>query len=128
MDRLSDVFVEQIIKKKFVPKDYAVIGFAVLVGVAVTALSFLIPAAMPPILVLVVAGIGKYDRNRLTEKHNHAKIFVSKNMMTAETAGISARGAKRGGVLMIFNPEERALKAIRPFLPRQVALNAFGRN
>ena len=33
-----------------------------------------------------------------------------------------------GRTLLIFSPDERTLKAIKPFLKRQIALEAFGRN
>lgn len=34
----------------------------------------------------------------------------------------------KGKTLLIFSPSERFLKAVRPFLKRQVALDGFGRN
>ena len=58
MDRQTDVFVEQIVKKKFGPKDYAVTVLAVLVGLIVIALSFLVPAV--GVLILVLAAVGVY--------------------------------------------------------------------
>lgn len=173
MDRQTDVFVEQIVKKKFGPKDYAVAVLAVLVGLIVIALSFLVPAVGVLILVLAAVGvyylitsrnlefeysitngditvdkiinrrkrkrvintdaqyiddIGKYDPNRLSNKQGYTKIFASEYDDGRNSWYFCAHDPKKGNILVVFDPEERVLKAIKPFLPRQVAFSAFGRN
>ena len=173
MDSLSDVFVEQIVKKRFGPKDYAVTVFTVLAGLAVVALSFLVPALGVLILVLAVAGvyyvvssrklefeysvtngditidkiinrrrrkgvirtdaqyieeIGKYDPRRLENRRGYAKIFVSEYDDGRGGWYFCAHDPKRGNVFVIFNPNERVLRSIKTFLPRQVAFHAFGRD
>ena len=173
MDRQMDVFVEQIVKKRFGPKDYAIVVLAVLAGLVVIALSFLIPAVGLLILVLAAVGayylitsrnlefeysitngditidkivnrrkrkrvintdaqyiedIGRYDPHRLANKQGYTKIFVSEYDDGRNSWYFCARDPKKGNVLVVFDPEEKVMKAIKPFLPRQVAFSAFGRN
>ncbi len=173
MDRQMDVFVEQIVKKKFGPKDYAIMALTVLVGLIVIAVSFLIPAVGILILVAAAVGvyylitsrnlefeysvtngditidkiinrrkrkrvintdaqyiedIGKYDPHRLANKQGYTKIFASEYDDGRNAWYFCARDPKKGNVLVVFDPDDRTLKSIKPFLPRQVAFSAFGRN
>lgn len=47
---------------------------------------------------------------------------------TGEAWGACFSDSKFGKVGVIFSPNEKTLKAIKPFLKRQVAIDAFGRN
>lgn len=170
-----DIFVEQIIKKRFGPQDYAVICAVVLAAVLVVVLSIVFLPVLT-VLVLVGACFGAYyvitSRSLEFEYsvtngditidsiiyRRKRKRVISVDAHTIETMGLykpedhsgksyqtrifastaydgsdngswyfTARHPKKGFVLVVFNPEEKVLNAIKPFLPRQVAHDAFGR-
>lgn len=173
MNRQTDVFVEQIVKKKFGPSDYAIAVLAVIAGLAVAAVSFFVPVVGILILVLAAVGvyylitsrnlefeysitngditvdkiinrrkrkrvintdaqyiedIGQYDPNRLNGKQGYTKIVVSQYADGHGSWYFCARDPKKGNIIVVFDPDEKVLGAIKPFLPRQVAFSAFGRN
>lgn len=173
MNRQTDVFVEQIVKKKFGPADYAIAILAVVAGLALAAVSFFVPGVGVLILVLDAVGvyylitsrnlefeysvtngditvdriinrrrrkrvintdaqyiedIGRYDPKRLANKQGYAKIVASQYDDGRGSWYFCARDPKKGNILVVFDPEEKVLGAIKPFLPRQVAFSAFGRN
>ena len=168
-----DIFVEQIVKKKFGPKDYLVFAAVVVVGLALVFLSVLF---LLPFVVLICAGVcfgayqiitsrnlefeysatngditvdkiiyrrrrkrlisldarsveelGKYDSGKHRGKDYAARIFASELDSGEGGWYLTARHPQLGHVLVVFSPEERVLEAIRPFLTRQVAKDAFGR-
>lgn len=168
-----DVFVEQIVKKKFGPKDCLVFVAVVVLGLALIALSVLY---LLPFAILVMAGVcfgayylitsrslefeysatngditvdkiifrrrrrrlisleagsveemGKYDPQKHRGKGYAARIFASELDSGEGGWYFTAHHPKLGYVLVVFSPEERVLEAIRPFLTRQVAKDAFGR-
>lgn len=168
-----DIFVEQIVKKKMGPKDYAIIAATILAGILLIIASFLLPM----ISFLVLAGVcigayyiitsrslefeysvtngditidkiinrrkrkrvlsvdaheieemGKFRPEILQNKSEHKKFFTSEYDDGRESWYFCAHTTKNGNVLVVFNPEEKVLTAMKPFMPRQVAFVAFGRN
>jgi hypothetical protein len=170
---MMDIFVEQIVKKRLGPKDYAIITATVFVGLVLIFLSLLIPAITFLVLIGVCIGayylitsrslefeysvtngdvtidkiinrrkrkhvvsvdaheieeIGKFQPDLLRRKSEYAKFFTSEYDDGRESWYFCARTSKKGNVLVVFDPEEKVLNAIKPFLPRQVAFVAFGRH
>ena len=73
--------------------------------------------------------IGKYKAVDHQSKHYDKKFFVSQKADGSDEGAwyITVRSAKYGGLcLVVFNPEERVLDSIKPFLPRQLAFEVFG--
>ena len=172
-----DVFVEQIIKKKFSGKDYAIMaGISVLAAVLVFLCVMILVAYVGAIAFLVVIGVlygafwlimsrnleyeysvtngdltvdkiinrqrrkrvvsfdvknaeemGKYDAARLQHRNFDNRYFVGVNEDGRDCWYITCRSQKTGHILVVFSPEERVLDAIKPFLQRQVRIDAFGR-
>jgi hypothetical protein len=168
-----DIFVEQIVKKKFGTKDYLIIA-AVIIGALVLILaSFLIPSITVLVMIGVIFGayylisarnvefeysvtngditidkiINRRSRKRVISVDAHdiedmgkfrPEIVKNKNGYTpyytaqAESGENSwyfcAHTTKYGNVLVVFDPNERVLEAIKPFMPRQVAFVVFGRH
>ncbi|MFU0833705.1 MAG: BPH-5 domain-containing protein [Oscillospiraceae bacterium] len=169
-----DIFVEQLIKKKFSPKDYLFICAVILASVV---LVFLAVVLIPQFAIFILACIiyadynlitsrslefeysvtngditidkiiyrrkrkhvisvdahtveemGKYDANKHSGKTYAARIFASETDSGENAWFFTAHHPQKGNVLVVFNPNEKTLDAIRPFLPRQVARDAFGRN
>ena len=76
-----------------------------------------------------VEAIGKYKAVDHQSKHYDKKFFASLKADGSDEGAwyITVRSAKYGGLcLVVFNPEERVLDSIRPFLPRQLAFEVFG--
>ncbi|HAH79153.1 MAG TPA: hypothetical protein DCL64_06515 [Ruminococcaceae bacterium] len=167
-----DIFVEQIVKKKFGPRDYGIAAATVVVGLALIFLSLQIP----PIVLLVTVGVcfaayyiissrnlefeysvtngditidkiinrrrrkrvisvdareieemGRFHPDLLRRKAGCTRVFTSRQDSGGEWY-FCAHHPQKGNVLVVFDPEEKVLKAIRPFLRGQVAFVAFGRN
>ena len=168
-----DVFVEQIIKKKFGAVDYAIAAGTVLAGMILTVLALVF---VPPFAVFVFAGVcfgayylitsrslefeysvtngditidkiiyrrsrkrvisldaktveemGKYEPEKHRARNYASRLFASKFPSGEGSWYFTARHSKLGYVLVVFDPDEKVLEAIRPFLTRQVARDAFGR-
>ena len=166
-----DIFVEQIVKKKFGAKDYAITFLTVFAGLI---LLFLCLAFFPVALFLVLVGVcfGAYfiissrnlefeysvtngdltiDKivNRRKRKrvisldlHNveemgkynpeahRAKNYVKRYMTGKNDDGrdgwfLCFNQPQTGMALVVFEPEEKVLNAVKPFLPRQVSVSAF---
>lgn len=168
-----DIFVEQIVKKRFGTKDYMIAVATVLGGLIVLFLAML----YPPVAFLALVGvcfaayyiissrslefeysvtngditidkiinrrrrkrvisadahdieeIGKYRPELLKGKSNYTRFFTSEFDDGRGSWYFCAHHPKKGNILVVFDPEEKVLKAIKPFLPRQVAFVAFGRH
>lgn len=166
-----DIFVEQIVKKKFGGKDYAIVALTVFLGLVIL---FICMAFFPPALFLALVGVcaaayfiitsrnlefeysvtngdltidkivNRRKRKRVVslDLHNveemgkysaeaHRSKSYAKRYMTAQTDDgrggwyLCARQPQTGNVLVVFDPEEKVLNAVKPFLPRQVAVSAF---
>lgn len=74
-----------------------------------------------------VEEMGKYDPQKRRAKTYSARIVASETEDGAGAWYFCAHHPQMGNVLVVFSPNEKTLDAIRPFLPRQVAKNAFGR-
>lgn len=170
---MADIFVEQLVKKRMGPRDYAVIAAVILGAVAVMSLSFVVPFLSLYILVGVCFGayylitsrslefeysvtngditvdkiirrrkrkrvlsadahdieeIGKFRPELLKSKTGFKPYFVSEYDDGRGSMYFCAHTTQYGSVLVVFNPDERTLNSIKPFIPRQVAFVAFGRN
>lgn len=169
-----DTFIEQLVKKKLGPADYAVIAGTLLAGLT---LAFLAVLFLLPLALFVLAGVayGAYElissRNlefeysvtngditidkvinrrkrrpvisieaheleemgpctpgRLEEKKSGKRVIAAGTGLAEGAWYFCARHPKQGNVLVVFNPNEKVLRAIRPFLKGEVADNAFRRH
>ena len=75
-----------------------------------------------------IEAMGNYNLEEHSQKSYDARIFVSENDSRKDTWYVAAHHPKKGSVLVVISPNEKVLAAIKPFLSRQVAINAFGRN
>lgn len=169
-----DIFVEQIIKKKFGTKDYLIFVGIVLLGcILILASMLFIPDFSVFVLVAVCAGayylissrnlefeysvtngditidkiinrrsrkriismdahnieaMGKYNPEEHSAKSYAARLIVSGTDDGKDAWYFAGNNPQKGNILVVFSPDEKVLTAIKPFLARQVSLNAFGRN
>lgn len=72
--------------------------------------------------------MGRYDPKTHSGKNYAARIMVTESGDGKDAWCFSGNHPQKGSVLVVFNPNEKVLAAIKPFLSRQVAINAFGRN
>lgn len=72
--------------------------------------------------------IGKFNPELLKSKSNFKPLFAAETDSGEGSWYFCAHSAKQGSVLVVFDPDEKTLSAIKPFIPRQVAFVAFGRN
>lgn len=77
-----------------------------------------------------IEAMGIYKPEEHSGKSYDSRIFASTSYdgRDANSWYFTARHPQMGNVLVVFNPEEKVRNAIKPFLPRQVARDAFGRN
>lgn len=168
-----DIFVEQLVKKKWGGKDTLISVAVAVVGLALIVLSFIIPAISIFVIAGVIFGayylitsrnlefeyavtngditvdkiisrrkrkrvvsvdahdieeIGKFKPELLKSKSSFKPMFAAKTDSGEGSWYFCAHSAKAGNVLVVFDPDEKTLNAIKPFIPRQVAFVAFGRN
>jgi hypothetical protein len=72
--------------------------------------------------------MGKYKSKEHEQETYNARVDASDNTGSEDTWYFFGHHPQKGSVLVIFTPNEKTLSAIKPFLPRQVAIDAFGRN
>lgn len=72
--------------------------------------------------------LGKYKREDHHNQTYSARFSAAENENGEGAWCFLARHPQKGNVLVLFSPNEKILAAIKPFLSRQVAVNAFGRN
>ncbi|NLJ30356.1 MAG: hypothetical protein GX424_01925 [Clostridiales bacterium] len=72
--------------------------------------------------------MGRYDPQEHSGKNYAARIIVAESGDWKDAWCFSGNHPKKGNVLVVFNPNEKVLAAIKPFLPRQVAVHAFSRH
>ena len=169
-----DIFIEQIVKKKFGTKDYLIFAGILLAGfILILASMLFIPSLAIIVLIAVCVGayylissrnleyeysitngditidkiINRRNRKRIVSMDAHdieamgkynptehsAKSYTTRLTVSVTDDGKDAwyfagNHPKKGSVLVVFSPNEKVLTAIKPFLARQVSLNAFGRN
>lgn len=75
-----------------------------------------------------IEDMGKFKPELLKNKSNYKPYFASRCDDGRDAWYFCAHTAKNGNVLVVFDPEEKVLNAIKPFIPRQVAFVVFGRN
>jgi len=74
-----------------------------------------------------VEEMGKYDVEKFQSKSYDKRLFVGDSADNKESWYMTFRTTKTGHTLLVFTPDEKVLTAIKPFLPRQVSHDAFGR-
>ncbi len=169
-----DIFVEQLIKKKAGPKDYAII-FATILGAVILVMASVIFLIQIALLVLIgvcfgayylitsrslefeysvtngsitidkvisrrkrkrviaveahdIEDMGKFKPEVARNKSGFKTVFASQYDDGRDAWYFCAHTAKEGNVLVVFDPDEKVLNAIKPFMPRQVSFVVFGRH
>jgi hypothetical protein len=168
-----DIFVEQLVKKKMGPKDYAVIAATVVVGLVLIIASMLVPLISFLVLIGVCFGayylitsrslefeysvtngditidkvisrrkrkrvisvdahnieeMGKFKPEIVRNKSSYKPYFASEYDDGRDSWYFCAHTSKEGNVLVVFDPDEKVMGAMKPFIPRQVAFVVFGRH
>ena len=77
--------------------------------------------------VTTVEEMGKYDAAKLEHRNFDKRMFVGTDESGKNCWYVACRGPKTGHLLLVFEPEERVLEAMKPYLQRQVRVDAFGR-
>lgn len=72
--------------------------------------------------------LGKYSAKDQHAKSCAQRINASDNEKGENAWCFVARHPQKGNVFVLFSPNEKVLTSIKPFLTRQVAIDAFGRN
>lgn len=75
-----------------------------------------------------IEAMGKYKIADHVQKSYDKRIVAARDDAEEDTWFVSFRHGSLGNVLLVFSPDERTLGAVKPFLKRQVALDAFGRD
>lgn len=70
----------------------------------------------------------KYNAEAHRQKSYDVKIFASEKDDGQNSWCFAGHHPQKGNVMVVFNPDEKVLSAIKPFLKRQVSIDAFGRN
>jgi len=166
-----DVFVEQIIKKKYDFMDSLIVFGTLLLSFVLVALCLMF---FPFALILIIGDIAlayyiissrniefeysitngditidkiinKSRRKRIISidahdiefmgknkptniKNNYIRLNVSQSQNNESNWYFSGHNSQKGNVFVLFTPNDKVLSAIKPFLSRQVAIDAFGRN
>jgi hypothetical protein len=72
--------------------------------------------------------MGKYRASDHEQKQYTTRMDAARDIFAEDVWYMVFHHTAHGKVLLTFSPDERTLKAIKPFLPRQVAMEAFGRD
>lgn len=72
--------------------------------------------------------IEKMGKSQPAANDNSARINASENPNADNTWYFTGVHSQKGKVYVLFTPNEKVLSSIKPFLSRQVAIDAFGRN
>ena len=74
--------------------------------------------------------IGEYVQNeaRLKNQSFDARIFATEYSHHRDAWYMIVRSPKTGKTLVVFNPDEEMLEAIKKFIPRPLKFEKFGRN
>lgn len=75
-----------------------------------------------------VERMGKYRPEDHAQKDYTKQLMVSDGVPGSEAWYMTFRHKSFGNTLMVFSPNERTLEAIKPFLPRQLAFEVFGKD
>ena len=75
-----------------------------------------------------VEAMGKYNEAEHEHREYNKRLMAAKDPTDAENSWyITFHNQEFGNTLLVFTPDERTLGAIKPFLKRQVSIDAFGR-
>lgn len=76
-----------------------------------------------------IESMGDYDTNkaRLQNHQVQTRIFASKNETGSGAWYITVNAKKTGKTLLVFNPDEDLLDAIKKFMPSHLRFEVFGR-
>ena len=77
--------------------------------------------------VKTVEEMGKYDAAKLQNRSFDRRIFAGTKESGEGCWYLACRGPKTGHLLLVFEPEEKVLNAIKAFIPQQVRVITFGR-
>lgn len=72
--------------------------------------------------------MGKFKPEIARNKSGYKTIFASQYDDGRDSWYFCTHTTKEGNVLVAFDPDEKVLNAIKPFMPRQVAFVVFGRH
>jgi len=75
-----------------------------------------------------VEAFGIFRPELLGNSGYKTKLLVGSSMKAEQLWYAVFSTQKTGRTILVFEPEQRVLDAIKPALPRQVAIDAFGRN
>ncbi|MCI9273964.1 MAG: hypothetical protein HFE39_08435 [Clostridiales bacterium] len=72
--------------------------------------------------------MGKYRESDHAAKSYDQRMIAARDAHDDDAWFATFHHRVHGNVLLVFSPDERTLEAIKPFLKRQVAMDAFGRD
>lgn len=75
-----------------------------------------------------VEDMGKYATIAQQNKNFDKKLFVGNDDAGTDAWYMTVRAGALGNTLIVFNPDERVLAAIKPFIPKQLSFVVFGRH
>lgn len=75
-----------------------------------------------------VDAMGHYKSEEHKNKSYATRLFVSESANGTDDWYFAGNHPQKGKVLVVFSPNSKVLSSIKPFLARQVAVDAFGRN
>jgi hypothetical protein len=75
-----------------------------------------------------IEDMGKFRPEIVRNKNGYKPYYVSQTDSGENSWYFCAHTSKYGNVLVVFDPNERVMEAIKPFIPRQVAFVVFGRH
>lgn len=75
-----------------------------------------------------IKSMGKYDHSKHPKKSYNKVLYTCIDINNDNIWFALFKHQKHGNVLLVFSPNEKTLKAIKPFLKRQVASDAFSGN
>ena len=75
-----------------------------------------------------VEAMGKYRVSEHISKSYDQRMIAARDANDTDAWYITFHHRVHGHVLLVFSPNDRTLEAIKPFLKRQVALDAFGKD
>lgn len=75
-----------------------------------------------------IEDMGKFRPELLKTKSSYKPYITSENDDARGSWYFCAHSAKEGNVLVTFDPNDKVMNALKPFVPRQVAFVAFDRH
>ncbi len=75
-----------------------------------------------------IEAMGKYKPEDHAQKSYDLRVVASSNGVSDNSWYFFGHHTKKGNVLVVFDPNDTVRMSIKPFLKRQVSIDAFGRN